>query len=494
MGGVCIDTHKKKGGGVMSNRWRGLAVFVAAVALGIASVSLPSSADAAEKKTDKAVLDEVLDILRERGQITEEKYRELKDRAKQEGAGKLLAGFEGWTPYIKSADGDHKIEFHGRVHFDMRAYEEDARNLDSNRSNLGANRNDLVTNFRVRRARLGVDATFFKHLDFKVEGDFGEVGSTFILTDGYLELKYWPEARLRGGQFKVPFSFEELTSSRFIDFVERSVVNNLVPARDVGAMVHGRLFGGLLEYAGGVFNGAGQNTAETNDSKDYAGRLLVRPFRLMNIPALEKLHVAGHITHGDQDSGLSLQGRTDARFVFFPRVATRGDRLRYGFEAVYAYGPFGLYGEYVNTEQERKACAVQNAAGTACTGGADLPDVEAWGWYVAGTVFVTGEEKVHGRAPRVKPMNPRAGDFGALELVARYAQLDFDASPLPQANFAGTAANRVDALTVGFNWYLSPNVRLMVNWVQSWFDNEDMTPMRGEDTSWEILSRLAIWF
>ncbi len=478
----------------MRSFWQKVLVTVTVIMTALSLVVLPQQTWAQEKKDDKAVLDEVLDILKEKGQISEEKYQELKARAKKEGAGKILAGFEGWTPYIKSADGQHKIEFHGRVHFDMRAYEEDARNLDSNRSNDSANRSDLVTNFRVRRARLGIDATFFKYLAFKVEGDFGETGTPFVLTDGYVDLKYFPEASLRGGQFKVPFSFEELTSSRFIDFVERSVVNNLVPARDVGAMLHGSLFGGMLEYGAGIFNGGGQNTAETNDSKDYAGRLLVRPFRLMSIPALEKFHVAGHITHGDQDSGQSLRGRTDARFEFFPRVATRGDRLRYGFEAVYAYGPFGLYGEYVNTEQERKACSTQNATGTACTGGTDLADVDAWGWYVAGTWLVTGEEKVHGKAPKVKPMNPRTGDFGALELVARYAQLDFDANPLPQANFAGTETNRVDALTVGFNWYLSPNVRLMFNWVQNWFDNDRMTPIQGEDTSWEILTRLALWF
>jgi phosphate-selective porin OprO/OprP len=434
-------------------------------------------ARAAEKKDEKAVLDEVLDILKEKGQITEEKYQELKARAKKQGAGKTLAGFDGVTPYIKSVDGQHTIKLNGRLNFDLRAYEEGARNL---------NGTDLITYFRVRRARIGVDATFFKYLGIKVEGDFGEGGAQ--LTDGFVELKYWPEFRVKGGQFKVPFSFEELTSSRFIDFVERSVVNNLVPGRDLGAMVHGKLLGGMVEYGGGIFNGRGQNAAETNDSKDFAGRLLVHPFKTMGFPALEKLHVAGHFTYGDQDSATSLRGRTDGKFVFFSPVPTRGDRLRYGVEAVYAYGPLGLYGEYVRTEEERNLGP----------GGSNLGDLIGQGWYVAGTVFVTGEEKVHGKPPKVKPANPRTGDFGALELAARYAQLDFASDgPLPSPG-----ANRVDALTVGFNWYLSPNVRLMFNWTQSWFDNLAATPntkspdvsKRTNDTSWEVLSRLALWF
>ncbi len=465
-------------------------IFSLAITLSIALAfgSFAPAVEAAEKKDDKAVLDEVRDILKETGQLTEEKYQELKTRAKKEGAERILAGFKDWTPYIKSADGQHKIELHGRVNFDVRAYENDARALDSKRSNQDPNRSDLLTRMLVRRARLGVDATFFKYLDMKLEGEFSEVGSAsnadskFQLTDGYAELNYWPEFRVRGGQFKVPFSFEELTSSRVIDFVERSVVNNLVPARDVGAMFHGSLFDGTLEYAAGIFNGNGQNNAETNDSKEYAGRLLVRPFKQTAIPFLQKLHLAGDMTYGDQDKGQSLRGRTDGRFEFFPRVPTSGDRVRYGFEAVHAYGPVGLYGEYVKTAEERKGLG---------SGGSDLADVDGRGWYVGGTWLVTGEEKIHGKAPKVKKnFDPRTGGLGALELVARFAQLDFDSDdPLPSPG-----ENGVDALTVGFNWYLTPNARLMFNWGQNWFDNDKMTPIKGKDTSWEITSRLALWF
>lgn len=468
----------------MRRSWH--AVFVAGtVILIVVSLAVPPPpAWAAEKTEEKAVLDEVLDILKEKGHITEEKYQDLKTRAKKEAAEKILAGFDGLTPYIKSADGQHKIELHGRVNLDLRAYEDDTRNL---------NGTDQVTNFLVRRARIGIDATLFKYLDLKVEGNFA---GTTDLTDGYIDLKYFPEARLRGGQFKVPFSFEELTSSRFIDFVERSVVNNLVPARDVGIMLHGGLLGGMVEYGAGVFNGGGQNAAETNDSKDFAGRLLVRPLKGMNLPGADRFHLAGHVTWGDQDAGQSLRGRTDGKFEFFPRAKTQGDRLRYGFEAVYAYGPFGLYGEYVKTEEERKGLG---------SGGSNLADVDGRGWYVAGTWLVTGEEKVHGKAPKVKHhFDPRTRGLGALELVARFAQLDFDAKD-PLASTTTTphpGPNRVDAFTAGINWYLSPNVRLMFNWTQNWFDNLAATPntkspdvsKRNDDTSWEILSRLALWF
>jgi hypothetical protein len=34
----------------------------------------------------------------------------------------------------------------------------------------------------------------------------------------------------------------------------------------------------------------------------------------------------------------------------------------------------------------------------------------------------------------------------------------------------------------------------MFNWVQNWFENDRMTPITGEDTSWELFTRLALWF
>jgi phosphate-selective porin len=430
----------------MRRTWQNLLFISTVIMTALSLVVLPQPAWTQEKKDDKAVLDEVLDIMKEKGQITEEKYQELKTRAKKEGAGKILAGFDGVTPYIQSVDGQHRIELHGRLHFDTRGYQGGSRNLPSS---LGATGTDETTKFLVRRARIQLDATLFKYLEVKLEGDFGQ-GSA-VLTDGYAEVRYWPEFKVRGGQFKVPFSWEELTSSNLIDFVERSVVNNLVPARDVGVMAHGTLFSGMTEYAVGGFNGTGQNNTETNDSKDFAARLLVRPFRLANIPELEKFHIAGHMTYGKQTieapaaNAQSLQGQTD------------------------------------------------------------VDDVTGQAWYVAGTVFVTGQEKVPGKAPKVKPANPRTGDWGALELVARYAHLDFSsgnslAGPATTPTVNDPGGNRVNALTVGFNWYLSPNARVMFNFVQNWFENRSPftgspdPSQRNQTDAWEILTRLAMWF
>ena len=68
----------------------------------------------------------------------------------------------------------------------------------------------------------------------------------------------------------------------------------------------------------------------------------------------------------------------------------------------------------------------------------------------------------------------------------------------------------VEALTAGVNWYWNSRVRAMFNWTHYWYDNALGTPFscsrgfticgagqlrRVEDpTSWEVLSRMQLWF
>jgi phosphate-selective porin OprO/OprP len=196
---------------------------------------------------EKSVVEQILDLLLERGQITQEEYRTLQEKAWQEqAAGKepspaILAGIEKGKPFLKSTDDNFRLEFGGRLQADYQGVEGGARTLTGSK---------LGSQFLVRRARFEIDGRLYRWIGFKLEADFTEGVS---LKDAYLDLQFFPELRFRAGQFKVPFSLEELTSSRFIDFVERSLVNELAPARDRGVMVYGDLFAGAMNYSLGGF-------------------------------------------------------------------------------------------------------------------------------------------------------------------------------------------------------------------------------------------------
>jgi phosphate-selective porin OprO/OprP len=431
-----------------------------------------------QQRAGQQKLEQEVEGLKQAQQENQQLKREV-EQLKITAKPKFEAGFDKWQPYIGSTDGNFRLSPVGRIQVDFRAYEAGARNLPAAGSAIGT---DLTNNFLVRRGRIGLQGTFYKYFDFFVEADFGQGAA--VLTDGYLDVHYWPELRLRAGQFKVPFSYEELFSDNNIDFVERSVADNLVPSRDVGAMLHGSLFGGIVSYAGGIFNGSGQNTAETNDSKDLAARLVVAPFKQTDLGWLKNVQFGGDITWGDEDSGQSLRGRTDGQFVFFNRINTRGDRLRYSGEASYYTGPFTLYGEYIQSQEERKGLG---------PGGRNLPDLDGRGWYLTATYLLTGETKVPGQPviPNrwTSPVGPNRG-WGAWELAARFAQLDFRAKDI--------TGNRVNALTMGVNWYLTPNVKWLFNFVQNWFSDERRTPFSWETPrgteAWELLTRLQLWF
>ena len=299
----------------------------------------------AGEATEKSTIEQILDILLQRGQITPEEYRSLQEQAQQEHAAgaqepsaAVLAGFEKGKPFLKSADEKFRIELGGRVQADFDAAEADTRTLTGAR---------LGSQVLVRRARLEVSGSFFKWINFRIEGDFTQNPSLF---DGYVDLRWFPELGLRAGQFKTPFSLEELTADLFIDFVERSLVNALAPSYDIGAMASGSFAQGMVNYSLGVFNGTGRNQSDNNSDKDVAFRLAFAPFRTSDSLWLKGLQLAGNFTWGNEGSSTSPAGQTGARtpnrFTFFAAQPTIGDRLRYGGDLTWLVGPASLKFEY----------------------------------------------------------------------------------------------------------------------------------------------------
>jgi phosphate-selective porin OprO/OprP len=357
-----------------------------------------------------------------------------------------------------------------------------------------------------------VHGQFFQWIDLKIEADFTD---SQPLRDIYLDFKFFPELRLRGGQFKVPFSLEELTSDLHIDFVERSLVHELAPSYDRGVMGYGSVAQGIVSYSLGGFYGTGRNTSDNNGDKDVAARLVIAPWETSDNFWLKGVQIAGDVTWGNASGLASAQGRTEAqtpnRFVYFAAQPAQGDRLRYGVDLAWLVGPAGVKFEYDVQTQQRHGLGPQ---------GSDLDKVTATGWYASATYLLTGEEK-RLSAPVVPthPFAPIAGKWGpgAWELGLRYADLDFRSDD--PVNLFGnlaripgggrTTENGAEALTLGVNWYPHAQTRLMFNSTIYWYDNALGTPwscphtcttnslgnlQRSHGTSWEILSRVQFWW
>ncbi|MDD8026541.1 MAG: porin [Acidobacteriota bacterium] len=137
-----------------------------------------------------------------------------------------------------------------------------------------------IDGFSLRRVRLGLAGDITKTLKFKIEV---EALKSPAVIDAQIDWMPTAAAGLRFGQFKVPFSLENLTSTPDLDLINLSqVVAKLVPGqdsgssgRDIGVVVTGKA--SIFEYSVGAFNGAGINKADTNGQKDVSARLVVRP-------------------------------------------------------------------------------------------------------------------------------------------------------------------------------------------------------------------------
>jgi phosphate-selective porin OprO/OprP len=135
-----------------------------------------------------------------------------------------------------------------------------------------------------------------------------------------MNVHYCDDIQLQVGKFKQPFSYEQLIQDRFVPTMERSLIDQLVPARDFGAMVHGqKLFADHLDYGLALSNGeTNGNTVDTNNHKDFNGRVALRPLNSPDLyPWLRGLQVG-------LSGGVGVENEAFARRSFARRTPCRG--------------------------------------------------------------------------------------------------------------------------------------------------------------------------
>jgi phosphate-selective porin OprO/OprP len=355
-----------------------------------------------------------------------------------------------------SADTNFVFQLHGLLQVDNRTFFNDRDNHDHNLQG-----NDT---FLLRRARPIFSGTIYKDFDFLFVPDFA--GSSPQIFDAYLNYRYAPWLQVRAGKYKVPVGLEQLQSDPVTCFNERALPTGLLPNRDLGFQLWGDVANGRLSYAAGVFNGVGdgRNTANADfeDHREFAGRIFVQPFKGTSVTPLQNLGFGVGGSWGNVSSnttGLSNGYLTDGQQAFFTYtngVAAFGTHWRLSPQWYYYWGPFGMLGEYVISDQEVRK------------GGASA-DLQNTAWQVAAGWVLTGEDAAYtGVTPR-HPFDPRANHWGALQLVARYADLDVDDKAFPNFANPATSASEARPWAVGLNWYLNKNIRMNTSFSRTIF-------------------------
>ncbi|MBI5384386.1 MAG: porin [Verrucomicrobia bacterium] len=401
-----------------------------------------------------------------------ERQRELDlesaaEKAKQ--TPRVSLGANGFS--VTSADSNFVFKVRGYVQADSRLFASD---------HVGSTANDT---FLIRRARPILEGTLYEKYDFRVMTDFAtginsSAANNGFLQDAYLNARFLPEFQVQIGKMKEPVGLERLQSGANLLFVERGYPTQLVPNRDVGLQIQGDLFAGKLRYEAGVFNGVGDGASgdvdASDDEKDIAGRLFATPFKDSGTDALRGLGFGVAGTYGNQDgAGLVSKYKSPGQQQFFayrsgagtataPNVVADGDHWRVSPQASYYWGPFGLFGEYVISDQR-----VRRDAGTS-----SFAHVQNTAWQVAASFILTGEEDSwKGFTPK-NPFNPAKGGWGAWQLAARVGQFDVDNRVFSTSGSladSATSASGATSWSVGLNWYFNKNVKLNFDYEQTDF-------------------------
>ncbi len=310
----------------------------------------------------------------------------------------------------------------------------------------------LKNGVEFRQVRLHVMGEVDQRMEFSAEYDFA--GGQAKFKDVYAGLRRLPGiGKFLLGHFKEPFSLDELTSSRFITFLERSLASAFVPSRNTGAMVQNTFLNQQLNWAGGVFRNSGSfGGSSGDDNYSFTTRLTGLPWYEGGGQRL--LHLGLAYSHrNQQDDLLHIRERPEAhlaqRFVNTGQIrAPKQDLL--GLEAALVVGPWSLQGELIQSFVDS-----ENEVNPTFSG-----------LYVQGSYFLSGEYRRYKQSSaafdRVRPatrFGREDGGVGAWEVAVRYSRLDLT----DQAIQGGELNN----FTLGLNWYLNPNVRVMWNYVLS---------------------------
>ncbi|MFQ5915069.1 MAG: porin, partial [Nitrospinota bacterium] len=407
------------------------------------------------------------DLLKKKGVITEQEYKELKGAEQREKARLAEQIKKSQPPFdIKYKDGfriTSKDKRHG-LRVGVQVF--------SQLSVFAGDDDDAHDNFLLRRGRVTFRGKVFGDFTYRLELD--GASSPVLDQDAYMGWEKYKAFRIRAGQHKTRFGGEQTWSRYSLFFLERSMISdNLTEGASRGVFVYGDLHP-TLGYQASVSNGTGRSS-DTNDEKDFAVRLIGKPFKGTAWEKMLPIEVAGNLAIGDQPFS-STGGRTrlflrDNRLTVFS-VSTEGLRTRFGGDIWYNKDyknkgglPLSATAEFIYERQERDGPVL----------GMGNDDLVRYGYHVQAGYLLMGSRSKNG-----------------LELVAKVESIDMDDSE----NDGGPdelLGQTVYTYGFGVNYWPIKEVRLSVNGFLFDIDRPlttaaDDDPFNNGDSAWAIVS------
>lgn len=363
---------------------------------------------------------------------------------------------------VKSADGDFSFELGGEIWIDMARYQQD--------KSLGSNATEFDDGSELRRARLSLEGSVHDDWGYAAEYDM----SSNEAKDMYLEYTGFKGVDVKIGNFKEPFSMENMTSGKAITFMERALpVDTFAPGRNLGvaAFAGGKRWG----LSAGVFGEAHDSDTQGDDGRGSSIRATFAPM----VGKGSILHIGASASQRrppEEEPELRFRDGLESNIADQELIDTGNgdisnveDLNRAGLELAISFGPFTMQGEQIDVKIDRE----QNTGS----------DLEFSGWYLSASWMLTGESRSYnGAKGRFNRIEPKGGDT-AWEIALRTSSLDLSDEDIEGGELRNT--------TLAVNAYVNDNVRFRINMIRAKATpNED-----GDDEEIDILQvRAEIYF
>lgn len=317
--------------------------------------------------------------------------------------------------------------------------------------------------FTIRRARFAVKANLTKNwygeIDINVSNGALELEDAIIQ---YNFTNFLEGLTTRVGNFKEQFSMSQTASSRYLNFMERSmVVSTFTPSRHLGwdATYSGSRF--LL--AGGVFfqeiKDLEMLTFVEDNNKDFGrdqgysltGKAVLQPFGDNKDYGIHAAYALSYrtpktdVAPGEYGmarySTRSLSSINRKKYLDTDLITGLDHVVLSNIELAGYYGGLGVQSEIIKNTTYRNN---------------GLDPLDMGGFYVQGTYLLFGGKQLYDKAQGEFNQPERGKKWGDVELALRYDYVNLNDKDV----FGGSA----EGYTAGLNFYAAKNFKFQVNY------------------------------
>jgi phosphate-selective porin len=412
-----------------------------------------------------------------------------------------LAGYGDGKFYLRDPDERFLLIPTGRLQLDTYAFGGPGV-PDYQRSNGTG----LKTELALKRARVELGGRILKKWYFWIGGDFsgGGLGGSETqnnggtATDMFIGYEADKWFRIQIGQFDTPFTMENITSDKWLTFMERSLTVRALGNpynKDLGVMARGESPQGHFHYAVAATGGDGQNRPSPDNRADFMGRFLFRPFAGDAQNALQRAHIGVSGRWGRRDPNYVRYDAptlsTPGGYAFWSPVYGSGagethvmpsnNQAAGAVELFVPYQRFDFAGEFVYVNEDRREAFTSSLGNTERAG-----TLKGYSYYVQASFWPWGEPRIAGEPasypdPRLNlpKEQPPSSPKRALQVAVRWEQMrlkydstdrSFDdaGNPIPGVKKGSLDANtndiKVNAFQLGATYWATKHIRVTAMW------------------------------